>query len=124
MLERWRADRPVYCPSCPMVRSYSGVLGILLLVLISAPTRATAQPGPDRLSADARLSLITILPGDPVHTFAGHSAIRVYDPEQGIDRLYNYGTFNFNDPLFIPKFLYGHLRYFLSVSRYPRALDV
>ena len=107
-----------------MVRSCAGLLGILLLVLTSAPPGATAQPGPDRLSADSRLSLITILPGDPVYTFAGHSAIRVYDPEQGIDRLYNYGTFNFNDPLFIPKFLYGHLRYFLSVSQYSRALDV
>ena len=107
-----------------MVRSSAGLLGILLLVLMSAPSGATAQPGPDRLSADSRLSLITILPGDPVHTFAGHSAIRVYDPEQGLDRLYNYGTFNFNDPLFIPKFLYGHLRYFLSVSRYSQALEV
>jgi hypothetical protein len=107
-----------------MVRSCSGALGLLLLVLTWAPSPASAQPGPDRLSADARISLVTILPGDPVHTFAGHSAVRVYDPDQGLDRLYNYGTFDFTDPLFIPKFLYGHLRYFLSVSRYSQALAV
>lgn len=62
--------------------------------------------------------MITILPGDPVYTFAGHSALRVRDPVHDVDRLYNYGTFNFNDPLFIPKFTYGYLRYHLSVTPY------
>ena len=107
-----------------MVRLYSGLLGVLLLVSLALPLPSAAQPGPDRLSPDSRISLITVLPGDPMYTFAGHSAVRVYDPRQGLDRLYNYGTFNFNDPLFVPKFLYGYLRYFLSVAHYPRALEV
>ncbi|MFO8099447.1 MAG: DUF4105 domain-containing protein [Salinibacter sp.] len=107
-----------------MVRSYSGLLGVFLLALIVLPLDATAQPGPDRLSAESHVSLITILPGDPMYTFAGHSAVRVSDPEQNLDRLYNYGTFDFNDPLFVPKFMYGHLRYFLSVAQYSRALQV
>ena len=53
-----------------------------------------------------------------MYTFAGHSAIRVYDPARNLDHLYNYGTFNFGDPFFIPKFLYGDLRYHLSVTDY------
>jgi hypothetical protein len=68
--------------------------------------------------------MITILPGDPVHSMFGHSAIRVHDPARGIDRLYNYGTFDFSDPFFIPKFAYGHLRYFLSVAPYRKALRI
>lgn len=66
--------------------------------------------------------MVTILPGDPIYSMFGHSALRVYDPVHGINRLYNYGTFDFSDPLFIPKFAYGHLRYFLSVVPYRTAL--
>ena len=57
-----------------------------------------------------------------MHSIFGHSAVRVHDPVHNLDRLYNYGTFNFGDPFFIPKFTYGHLRYFLSVASYPSAL--
>jgi hypothetical protein len=65
------------------------------------------------------VSLITGLPGDRVHAEFGHSAIRVRDPALGLDRAYNYGTFDFSDPYFVPKFAYGHLRYFLSTASYP-----
>ena len=81
---------------------------------------STAQP--TRLSAESEVAMVTILPGDPVYSMFGHSALRVHDPARGIDRLYNYGTFDFSDPLFIPKFAYGHLRYFLSVVPYDAAL--
>lgn len=67
--------------------------------------------------------MITILPGDPIYTFAGHSAFRIRDPDHNLDRLYNYGTFDFSDPLFIPKFTYGYLRYFLSVTSYPPSIE-
>ena len=102
-----------------------GLLAGLLLAVFS-PSMVAAQPDRSptdrRLSDRAQISLITILPGDPVYTFAGHSALRVRDPATNIDRLYNYGTFDFNDPLFIPKFTYGYLRYALSVTRYPPML--
>jgi hypothetical protein len=90
--------------------------------LLGASAPAAAQT--TSLSAQSRISLITILPGDPVYTFAGHSAVRVRDPARNLDRLYNYGTFDFGDPLFIPKFTYGHLRYHLSVAPYGPVLDV
>ncbi|MEF8864663.1 MAG: DUF4105 domain-containing protein [Salinibacter sp.] len=95
------------------------VLGATLL-LGSAPPSLSAHP--PRLSAESEVSMVTILPGTPVYSMFGHSALRVHDPAQNIDRLYNYGTFDFSDPLFIPKFAYGHLRYFLSVVPFPRAL--
>jgi hypothetical protein len=100
----------------PLVRSTVCPAALALLFLLSLhPCSAQGQP---QLSEQSQISLITILPGDPVHTFAGHSAFRIHAPERDLDRLYNYGTFDFSDPLFIPKFTYGYLRYFLSVSPY------
>lgn len=51
----------------------------------------------------------------------GHTALRIYDPEAGVDRAYNYGTFDFNAPGFYWKFALGDLRYFLSVNKFENA---
>ncbi len=72
---------------------------------------------PRELTSSARISLLTVLPGEgPVYTAFGHSAFRVHDPRQGIDLIFNYGTFDYSDPFFIPKFIYGDTRYMVSVS--------
>ena len=106
----------------PMVRLSSLLLGAVLL--FGAPASAAQPAQPESLSASARISLITGLPGDQIHTEFGHSALRVWDPVQGFDWLYNYGTFNFRDPYFVPKFTYGRLNYFLSISTYGGTVDV
>jgi hypothetical protein len=69
-----------------------------------------------RLTKDSKVSLITIYPGEELYSSFGHSAYWVYDPHSGIDRVYNYGTFNFNQPGFYTKFIRGKLLYELSVS--------
>ncbi len=107
----------------PLSRSTVCPAALALLFLLSL-SPCSAQGQSPQLSEQSQISLITILPGDPVHTFAGHSAFRIQDPERDLDRLYNYGTFDFGDPLFIPKFTYGYLRYFLSVSPYRPTLRV
>lgn len=91
------------------------------LLLLFTPLLASAQV-PDSLSAQARISLVTVYPGEAIYSAFGHTAFRVYDPVQQIDWLFNYGTFDFGDPLFLPKFIYGQLDYFLSVSDYPANL--
>ncbi len=48
----------------------------------------------------------------------GHNAIRVYDPVNGIDLAYNYGTFDFDQPNFYLSFARGDLLYKLSVYDY------
>ena len=68
------------------------------------------------------LSLITVYPGDAIYSAFGHTAFRYMDKEKGIDRLYNYGTFDFRDPDFVPKFVHGQLDYFLGIANFPRAL--
>lgn len=85
--------------------------------LISAQSDSIEFPA---LSEKAWISLITGEPGDALYESFGHSAIRVYDPENGIDLVYNYGTFNFNAPGFYPKFLMGKLNYFLSVYEFKK----
>ncbi len=89
----------------------------------AAPTsQVRSATETDPVSDDARFSLLTILPGDEIYSLWGHSAVRVHDPERGIDVSFNYGTFRF-DRYFLPNFLYGRLDYLLSVHDYEAALD-
>lgn len=69
-----------------------------------------------RLSPQAEISLITVSPGEALYSMYGHSAIRVNDSIQGIDYVFNYGTFDFNTPNFYVKFVRGKLPYKLSVG--------
>lgn len=77
-----------------------------------------AQAEWTQLSDTAQISLLTCGPGDALYSAFGHSAIRIYDPTQGIDYVYNYGTFDFNTPNFYSKFIRGQLDYQLSVSSF------
>lgn len=68
------------------------------------------------LSGAARISLMTVAPGEELYSTFGHSAIRVFDPANSLDRCYNYGTFEFDQPNFYMKFMRGRLLYFLDVE--------
>jgi hypothetical protein len=70
------------------------------------------------LSDQATISLLTASPGEEIYTYFGHSALRVCDPQQAMDRIYNYGTFDFNTPNFIMKFTQGRLKYFLDIQTF------
>ncbi len=70
------------------------------------------------LSNYAEISVLTCAPGDDLYSTFGHSAIRIKDPALRIDKVYNYGTFNFETPNFYLKFVRGQLDYMLSASRY------
>ena len=88
---------------------------------IAQETGAGGEAEERMLSDSARVSLVTILPGSKVYSLFGHNAIRVFDPERGIDIAYNYGTFDFGNPLvFSAKFLYGDLNYRLMRQSYER----
>ncbi len=68
------------------------------------------------LSNNSRISVLTSDPGIEYYTIFGHSALRVTDDSLGIDRVYNFGTFDFSEPYFYMKFIKGNLKYFLSIS--------
>jgi len=86
------------------------------LTVISLPVSITAQD-----SSHLRISLLTCTPGDELYSTFGHSALRVTDSTvttNGIlqDIVFNYGTFNFDDPGFYTKFIKGKLLYFVSTA--------
>ena len=64
-----------------------------------------------------QISIITCEPGSELYSIFGHSAIRVIDSNFVADVIYNFGTFDFDDPDFYQKFVQGKLKYFLSVNR-------
>ena len=87
---------------------------LLVLLLAVAPLRA------QELSPSATASVLTCGAGDDFYTTFGHSAVRITDPEQGIDYVYNYGTFDFGTPNFYWKFMRGKLDYKLARTTYQR----
>ncbi len=82
----------------------------LLYFLFLLPFIAGAQND----SCGLRISLLTATPGDELYSTFGHSALRVIDSTNNTDIVYNYGTFNFDEPGFYTKFVRGKLMYFLS----------
>lgn len=65
------------------------------------------------LSKNARVSVITCETGNESYSLFGHTAIRIADPDNHIDQVYNYGAFDFATPNFVLKFIKGDLQYFI-----------
>lgn len=74
------------------------------------------------LTNESKVVLFTCGMGNELYSGFGHSALWVSDPAQGIDRLYNYGTFDFFTENFYVKFTRGKLEYMLSVTKSQRFL--
>lgn len=88
----------------------------ILLLLVLCATSLQAQQMP--LSDGATASVLTCDPGNDFYTTFGHSAIRITDTASGIDRVYNYGTFDFDTPNFYWVFTRGRLDYQLSCTTF------
>jgi len=69
-------------------------------------------------SCNIQISLLTCSPGEELYLTWGHSALRVIDSATNTDIIYNYGTFDFDDPAFYSKFTRGKLMYFVSVQKF------
>ena len=90
------------------------ILPILCWLLMATSSYANGIYPP--LDSTATVSLLTCSPGEEIYSTFGHSALWVNDPVNHIDRIYNYGTFSFDDN-FLYKFVKGDLDYFLSLDR-------
>lgn len=67
-------------------------------------------------SAAPRISLLTALPGEEIFTLEGHSALRIYDPENNQDVTINWGVFDFNSPNFVYRFAAGETDYLCAAE--------
>jgi len=73
---------------------------------------------PQRLSENARMSVLTCGTSDELYALFGHTALRVVDEQEQIDVVFNYGMFDFRTPNFYGKFVKGDLIYYLDANRY------
>ncbi len=106
-----RRDQSIF----PLIAKRS-IKPILLSLLIFLGFESTGQV---RLSEEAEIVVITIGPyqGEVWSAF-GHSGIRVYDPKQGLDVIFDYGVFDFNQGNFFLNFAKGLLKYQVAARYY------
>lgn len=89
---------------------------ISLFIFLVVISFSGYSQGP-QLSPLSKLSLLTVGTGQDLASKFGHSAIRLQDPSLGIDEVYGYGTYNFENPNFYLNFVRGKLDY--TITRYP-----
>ena len=75
------------------------------------------------LSDKSFVSLLTCGDGEEVETYFGHTAIRLCDSTIGVDMVYNYGTYDFDQPHFYWTFTRGNLNYCLSRTSYAHFIE-
>jgi len=95
---------------CPLIA--------LLWILLLFPLFARAQPDDSAAGTgkDLDVALVTFGPGEEVWERFGHNAILVRDKAAGIQRLYNYGMFDFRQENFWLNFARGKMLYRIAVS--------
>ncbi len=84
------------------------VLGALLM-----PMQTVAQ-----VADSTDLYIITCAPGSESYSIYGHTALRVAVRGTAIDRVYNWGIFDFSTPNFVYRFAKGRLDYMLGAYAY------
>jgi hypothetical protein len=96
-----------------------GAVRALALVLALAPGGVAplrAQEVEGGGGASLQTFLVTMGPGADVYERFGHNAIWIRDTTSGLDLVYNYGTFDFDEPGFVGRFVFGRPRYWLDVG--------
>lgn len=102
-------------PRAPRVRGLLYLYIILFLTAFVNPCKAAEPLSPSQKKLTA--SLITCWPGSEIYELCGHEAIRIQG--EGIDSVWNFGIFNFNEPNFVYRFVKGETDY--NVAGYPFA---
>lgn len=100
---------------------------LYMIMLLLMPLMALAQTTNDEATAASGaqqkdsvvVSLLTCTPGELVYELYGHTAIRVKEVgARQSDWVFNYGTFTFNQPHFMWRFVLGETDYELGVVPY------
>lgn len=99
-----------------MTKPRTALLFLFFLLVFLTPSRDSRA---DTADCPIRVSVITCGTGNALYSYFGHTAIRITDSARNMDLVYNYGTFDFDDPDFYLKFAQGKLLYFISYSDYP-----
>lgn len=84
------------------------IFTLLLLLLSTAMSRA-----------ELKVELLTLQPGPEVYELEGHTELRLYDPDRGIDETISWGVFDFDSPGFLYRFVKGETDYMAVAYNYP-----
>ena len=72
-----------------------------------------------QLSDSTKISLLTCAPGAELYSAFGHTGVRVIDYKQHMDVVFNYGTFDDQQPGFYVNFVKGRMIYSITYESYP-----
>jgi len=89
----------------------TALLSVLFTMLLCQFTRAQVADSTD-------VYLITCAPGNETYSIYGHTALRICVRGTSIDRVYNWGIFDFSTPNFAFRFARGRLDYMLGSYGY------
>lgn len=101
-----------------MHKKLSLIFIFLLAALTSFAQHDTATVPTDSSHHHLRVSLLTCGVGEAIWETYGHTGVRIIDSSQGIDIVYNYGTFDGFAENFEIKFMRGKADYYISVQTY------
>lgn len=85
-----------------------------ILLLITILLLSMSLKAEDSAPKSHRFFLLTCSPGQEIWNRFGHTAIRYENEALGIDWVYNYGMFSFNEPNFALRFMLGETDYLLG----------
>ncbi len=90
---------------------------VLFFLFCSVQSYSFFDPLPD--PEHVRVSLLTVDIGPELPQSYGHTMLRVENQKTGEEYILNWGMYDFSEPyLFVPRFLKGLLRYFVSESTF------
>jgi len=93
---------------------YKRLFLLTFLILLIFQSKIQAQ----QLNPEATISILTCNPGKDVYSMYGHTAIRICDPAQKLDAVFNYGVFSFETPNFMYRFAKGQTDYLMVSQRF------
>jgi hypothetical protein len=93
-------------------------VAFLLVLSFLANTQAKTSDQQERYT----IHVLTMDQGEPLFTRFGHIALVVEDRFMNTQKVYNYGTFDFDDPALKVTYLRGFLNYWLSVGNFRSTL--
>ncbi|MDE7427134.1 MAG: DUF4105 domain-containing protein [Muribaculaceae bacterium] len=93
------------------MRGFITLVGVFLTIFSTTFTVAAAlNPTPG--NADTVVEIVNFYPGQDIYELEGHTVLRIITPES--DRAVSFGTFDFNQPNFVYRFVKGETDYWAS----------
>lgn len=93
------------------MRGFHTLAGVILTIFSTiftvAEARNTAPGAPDTI-----VELVNFYPGPDIYELEGHTVLRIITPDS--DRAVSFGTFDFNQPNFVYRFVKGETDYWAS----------